>query len=351
MRVSSPSRNAGVFTVMLMAECASIGLTTLSKASMSRGMNNFIFIMYSYAFATIILFPFAFFFHGETLRSITFSLICKMFLLGLIGYLVQIFAYTGINYSSPTLGAAMSNLTPPFTFILAVLFRMEKLDWKSPSTQAKSIGTMVSVSGAFIVSLYKGPPIMMYPSSSNSSNRLHVFLLSNWVIGGLFFAADCLLSAMWYIFQAAIVKEYPEELTLTFLYSFFGTIHSAIGSLIAERDQSAWRLKPDLVLITIAYSAILGFGFCIGATTWALHQKGPLYVAMFRPLGIVIAVVMGILFLGDTVYWGSVVGSIIITVGFYAVIWGKAQEEELDKAVGVKSLESSAEVAPLLQGN
>ncbi|KAJ4980613.1 hypothetical protein NE237_031450 [Protea cynaroides] len=333
MRVSSPLWNAVVFAVMMMVQCSAIGLATLSKAAMSRGMSNFIFIMYSYAFATIFFLPFAFFFHRATLRPITFSLICKMFLNGLFGYLVQIFAYTGINYSSPTLAAAISNLTPAFTFILAVLFRMEKLDWKRPSTRAKSIGTMVSVSGAFIVSLYKGPPIMMDPSSSNSSNRLHVFLLSNWVIGGLFFAADCLLTAIWFTFQAAIVKEYPEEFTLTFFNSFFGTIHAAIGSLIAERDQSAWRLKPDLALITIAYSATIGTGFSIGGITWALHQKGPLFVAMFRPLGIVIAVVMGILFLGDTVYWGSLVGSIIISAGFYAVIWGKAQEEELDKVM------------------
>ncbi|XP_043702979.1 WAT1-related protein At5g40240-like isoform X3 [Telopea speciosissima] len=351
MRVSSPLWDALVFAAMVMAECASIGLITLSKAAMSRGMSNFIFIMYSYALATLILLPFACFFHRPTLRPITFSLLCKMFLLGLIGYLVQVFAYTGINYSSPTLSAAMSNLTPAFTFILAVLFRMEKLHWKSSSSQAKSIGTIVSISGAFVVTLYKGPPIMMDPSSSNSLNRLHLSSQSNWVIGGIFFAADCLLSAIWYNFQAAIVKEYPEELTLTCLYSFFGTFHSAIGSLIAERDQSAWILKPDLALITIVYSAILGFGFSVGTITWALHQKGPLYVAMFRPLGIVIAVVMGVLFLGDTFYLGSMVGSITITAGFYAVIWGKSQEEKLDKGIGVTSLESSTERAPLLQGN
>ncbi|XP_042493826.1 WAT1-related protein At5g40230-like [Macadamia integrifolia] len=350
MRRSSHLYDAAVFAAMVTAECASIGLTTLSKAAMSRGMSSFIFIMYSYALATFVLLPFAFFFHRETLRPITFPLLCKMFLLGLIGYLVQVFAYTGIHYSSPTLSAAMSNLTPAFTFIIAVLFRMEKLDWKSSSSQAKSIGTIVSISGAFIVTLYKGPPILMDPSL-NSSNRLHLSSQSNWVIGGIFFAADCLLSAIWYTFQAAIVKEYPEELTLIFLYSFCGTIHSAIGSLIAERDLSAWKLKPDLALITIVYSAILGFGFCVGTITWALHQKGPLYVAMFRPLGIVIAVVMGVLFLGDTFYLGSLVGSITITIGFYAVIWGKSQEEKLYKGIEFKSLESSAERDPLLQHN
>ena len=30
--------------------------------------------------------------------------------------------YTGIKYSSPTLASAMSNLTPAFTFLFALLF-------------------------------------------------------------------------------------------------------------------------------------------------------------------------------------------------------------------------------------
>lgn len=35
----------------------------------------------------------------------------------------QIMGYTGINYSSPTLASAISNLTPAFTFVLAIIFR------------------------------------------------------------------------------------------------------------------------------------------------------------------------------------------------------------------------------------
>lgn len=37
---------------------------------------------------------------------------------------------------------------------------------------------------------------------------------------------------------------------------------------------------------------------------WALRLKGPVYVAMFTPLSIVIAVAMGVMFLGDTLHIG-----------------------------------------------
>ena len=38
--------------------------------------------------------------------------------------------------------------------------------------------------------------------------------------------------------------------------------------------------------------------------TWACRQKGPVYVAMFNPLGMVIALGMGFIFLGDPLYLG-----------------------------------------------
>ena len=37
---------------------------------------------------------------------------------------VQSFMYFGIGYSSPTLASAMTDLTPAFTFILAILSRL-----------------------------------------------------------------------------------------------------------------------------------------------------------------------------------------------------------------------------------
>ncbi|CAK9149161.1 unnamed protein product [Ilex paraguariensis] len=49
---------------------------------------------------------------------------------------------------------------------------------------------------------------------------------------------------------------------------------------------------------------------------------------MSKPLAVFIAAVMGITFLGDALYIGSVIGAAIIAVGFYAVTWGKAREEK-----------------------
>lgn len=44
-------------------------------------------------------------------------------------------------------------------------------------------------------------------------------------------------------------------------------------------------------------------------------------------------------------------GAIVIIIGFYSVMWGKAKEAKVDMDDGVGSLESSAHLEPLLQNS
>lgn len=80
-------------------------------------------------------------------------------------------------------------------------FRMERLQWKSSSTMAKSIGTIVSVTGAVVITLYTGPAILKRSSSLNSN--LFLGPQSNWVVGGIFLAADCVFASAWVILQVS----------------------------------------------------------------------------------------------------------------------------------------------------
>ncbi|GFY87170.1 nodulin MtN21 /EamA-like transporter family protein [Actinidia rufa] len=217
------------------------------------------------------------------LKISTFLKICPTWTLR-VRFLAQIFGFKGIEYSSPTLASATSNLIPAFTFVLAIFFRLEKLDLTSSSTQAKIIGTVVSISGALIVVFYKGPSIVTIHS------------VSNWAMGGLLLAADYLLLSMWFIVQSLMA-------------SCFGTL----------------------------------------VHTWGVRVKGPVYIALFKPFAIVIAAVTGFIFLGESLYLGSVVGAVVISVGFYVVMWGKAKEEMGEEFGVMNSLESPSTLkAPLL---
>ncbi|KAH9742049.1 WAT1-related protein [Citrus sinensis] len=292
------------FTAMVAMECINVGLNTLFKAATSKGMSHFVFVVYSYGVAALVLLPAPFFsYRSRVLPPFTFSILCKIGLLGLIGS-SQIMGYTGINYSSPTLASAISNLTPAFTFVLAIIFRMEKVACRKASSQAKVLGTIVSVAGAFIVTLYKGPRITTIASPKVSLSHALRSSNSNWAVGGLFLTAEYILVPLWYIVQTQIMKEYPAELTVVFLYNLCVSFVAAIVGLITERDSSAWKVGPGIALVSVMCSGL--FGSCMNNSvhTWALRLKGPVFVAMFKPLSIAIAVAMGVMFLGDTLYLG-----------------------------------------------
>ncbi|KAG5534962.1 hypothetical protein RHGRI_022919 [Rhododendron griersonianum] len=269
-------RNAAPFAAMMAVECTDIGISTLSKAAMTKGMSNFVFVVYANALGSLLLLPFV-----------------------LSRSLAQILESTGVKYSSPTLSSAMGNLVPIFTYVLAIFFRMEELDLRSSSGVAKFLGAWVSVLGAFTVTLYKGQKIL---SASPLSGIPHQILHSqqpNWVLAGLLLSMAFLSFAVMGIFQWKL-----------------------------ERNLNAWKLNPDIELISVVYSAILGCVVHNSVCTWCLKEKGPVFVAMFKPVGIAIAVVMASLFLGEPLYLGSVIGAVVIALGFYTVMWGKIYDDE-----------------------
>ncbi|XP_037495623.1 WAT1-related protein At5g40210 [Jatropha curcas] len=372
----------GVTAAMVGVEFTEVGISTIMKAAMNKSMSQFVYIVYSNAFAIFILLPSSFIFYRERsppkLNACIFS---RILLLSIVSFSIQMLFNTGIKYSSPTLCTAMTDLTPAFTFLLSVIFRMEKLEFRLQSSQAKSIGTIVSVAGALIVTLYKGQLITANVASQIdeqllllSSAMLHPNLMNQFavcsrqigVIGGNFFVQlvhlclsivfDIVLGKNAKILQLKlltwILKEYPAELMVTVLTCISVTLLSAVVSLILEKHPNAWILKPDVELIAILCSAIFALSLRNVVHAWACHKKGPLYTAMFKPLGIVIATFMGFFFLGDNLYVGSVIGGIIIALGFYTVIWGKSQEEKMnEEGKGNPNLESSSHKIPLLRNN
>ncbi|XP_059589945.1 WAT1-related protein At5g07050-like [Vitis vinifera] len=279
---------------MVMMECLDVGLVTLSKAAMSRGMNHFVFVVYYNALASLIFFLLSFIFHRTKRPPLTFSHFCKFFLLGLPGITVmQNWVFTGVSYSSPTLCYAMSNLIPAFTFLLAVAIRFGFEKLKKPDKTPR------------------------HPDIDLRS------IDYNWVIGGLFFAAACLSLSAW------------------------NTCQSTAVSLIAVRDSNAWKLRPDIELISIIYSAIIGV-VAFFVQNWCIRRKGPVFASMFKPLGMGIAAIIGVIFLGETLHIGSVIGAIIIATGCYVVAWLQYREEEESKVCEVVMLPSTFEKAPML---
>lgn len=78
----------------------------------------------------------------------------------------------------------------------AIPCRMEKLECRTFSTQAKSIGTVATIIGALVATLYLGPPILSRPLHSALTHQS-----TNWVLGGSILGIDCLVASLFIIAQ------------------------------------------------------------------------------------------------------------------------------------------------------
>lgn len=68
---------------------------------------------------------------------------------------------------------------------------MESIDFRSYTSQAKIIGTIVSISGAIIATVYSGPSVLSNPISIN------------WIVGGILLASQYFLLAFALVAQVA----------------------------------------------------------------------------------------------------------------------------------------------------
>ncbi|KAL0305046.1 UNVERIFIED_CONTAM: WAT1-related protein [Sesamum angustifolium] len=127
---------------------------------------------------------------------------------------------------------------------------MEGLNLRRTSDLSKSLGTLVSIVGASIVTLYKGPAIMNKTLTLGSS-VLFSPSQQNWVLGGVLLAIAAFSTAAWSIVQTWILKIYPAEMIIVAVYCLFVTAQSTLVALIAEKDVTAWKLQADMGLIAV----------------------------------------------------------------------------------------------------
>ncbi|KAL2234354.1 UNVERIFIED_CONTAM: WAT1-related protein [Sesamum indicum] len=314
------------------------GMNIITKISLNGGMSHYVLVVYRHAIATAVIAPFAFFFERKAQPKITFPVFMQIFVLGLLGPVIdQNFYYAGLKLTSPTFSCAMSNMLPALTFVMAIIFRMEKVDIKKVIYQAKVVGTIITVGGAMLMTLYKGPLVEMVwskhrqshtgggSSAGETSDR-------DWFIGCILLIIATLAWASLFILQKAALKTYSNhQLSLTSLVCFMGTIQAIAVTFVMEHNTSVWRIGWDMNLLAAAYAGIVTSSISYYVQGLVMKTKGPVFATAFSPLMMIIVAIMGSFILAEKIYLGGVIGSVIIVVGLYSVLWGKYREEKEEK--------------------
>lgn len=134
----------------------------VSMATLNHGMNRYVLIVYRNAIAALFLAPFALILERTTRPKMTLPVFFQIMALGFLEPILdQGFTYLGMKYTSASFASAIMNAVPSVTFVIAVIFRLERIKIKELHSQAKIIGTIVTFLGALLMTLYKGPIIDM----------------------------------------------------------------------------------------------------------------------------------------------------------------------------------------------
>ncbi|VAH55268.1 unnamed protein product [Triticum turgidum subsp. durum] len=258
------------------------GFHIVSRAALNMGISKLVFIVYRNVISLALLAPFAYFLEKKDRPPLTFSLLAEFFVLALIGITAnQGFYLLGLYHLSPTYASAIQNMVPAITFVLAAVLRLEQVDLGRRHGVAKVVGTVVSIGGATVITLYKGLPLF--------SHNLHVqAVLSwtsgspifNWTLGCVFILGHCLSWSGWMVLQVPVLKRYPARLSVISLTCVFGLL--------------------QFLVIT----------------------------AVFQPVQTVAVAVMAAIILGDQLYTGGIIGAVLIVIGLYFVLWGKSEEKK-----------------------
>ncbi|XP_059301901.1 WAT1-related protein At1g09380-like [Lycium ferocissimum] len=345
--------------LMTMIQIGFAGMNLLSKMAMNTGMNPFVHVAYRQIFAALIMCPIAYFRERNTRPTMTRSTFFKIFMCSIFGGSTNQITYiVGLQYCNPTVASALTNLMPAFTFLLVVISGHERVKFTNVGI-AKVLGTLISIGGAVILSVYHGSVVpigqpkinwkLLEDITHNKSNTC----TNNKYLGPLLVMVSALSWSIWSIIQAQVNREYAATYSSTALMCFMASCICLVIGFCVDHDQSDWSLMSSGVrVISATYSGVFCSALSYFVMSWCIRRKGPFFVSIFNPLPIIIVSVLSWLLLGEKIYTGTIIGSTLIILGLLMVLWGNWVESEQERALinsgskkemAVENLESQQE--------
>ncbi|KAL6864809.1 hypothetical protein ACP4OV_015960 [Aristida adscensionis] len=319
------------YVVAIIIQLIYTGMYVVSKAAFNRGMNTYVFIFYRQAAATVLLLPLAIVLERRNAPPMSSRLFLKLFIYALLGNTVSMNLYNmSLKYTSATVASATSNSVPVVTFFLAVLLRLEVVRLRSPSGMAKAAGVALCLAGVLTIALYTGPsmsPVNHHRAfGAAAAGRHESSSKGTWIKGTFLMLLSNTTWSLWIVLQASLLKEYPNKLLATLMQCLLSTVQSFLLAAAVERDLAAWKLRLDVGLLAVAYSGLVVTGVSFYLQAWCIEKRGPVFLAMSNPLGLLLTIFCSSFFLGEIVHLGSLLGGALLVGGLYSVLWGKSKD-------------------------
>uniref|UniRef100_A0A0A0LBM2 WAT1-related protein n=1 Tax=Cucumis sativus TaxID=3659 RepID=A0A0A0LBM2_CUCSA len=343
-------QNAMPYIAVIFLQFGYAGLNILSAIALNGGISHYVLVVYRHVFATAIMVPFALILERKFRPKITVKIFIQMFVLALLGPLLdQNLYYMGLKLTSPTIACAIGNMLPSMTFAMAVICKIEKLDLKRVRCRAKLLGTIVTLGGAMLMTFYKGSVVNFLGTKHGpqpnipSTAVLKHHNKGEYIKGSILLIISNLAWAAFFVLQAITLRKYTAHLSLTALVCFLGTLQAIVATLAMERRLSVWTIGWDWNLLASAYAGIVTTGVAYYVQGLVMKRRGPVFVTAFGPMVVVIVAFMGHFILAEEIYVGGIIGTVVIVIGLYFVLWGmykesKEKKEEVNGEIIVEAI-------------
>ncbi|KAL2339527.1 hypothetical protein Fmac_007467 [Flemingia macrophylla] len=317
---------------MLLVQVFASGMQILSRVILMEGTSIFALIAYRHVVAAVCVAPFAFYFErGRAKKFRSCSIWFWLFLNASVGITLAMgLFYYGLRDTSATYAVNFLSLVPIFTFIISIIFRMERVRLERWTGKIKTCGAIMCVGGALTSGLYKGKEF--YIDIGQSGHHNHTVTVeaykTNMLRGTLFLVGSCFSYTAWFIVQVKLLEIFPFKYWGTMLTCIIASVQATIVGLCLDCRKVTWSLKWNLQLMTIIYSGALASAATFCLIYWAIAIKGPAYPTMFNPLTLIFVAISEAILLGEPIRLGILLGMVLILMGLYSFLWGKGKEIE-----------------------
>lgn len=344
-QMDRPPSQLPVHLLMILAQLLSGVYYVVTSIALVGGMNRIVLSLYRDIVAMFFLVPAAYFVDKGNRVKLSWDVVLHLLVLGLTGIFGSNYLlFVGIEYTSPEMSAAVQPFIPVMTALISIVLGIEVVHWRRRDGQSKVLGILASCTGAIVMTFYQGPAIQTWwadvgqgvltpcvPSIKEMSStdigtlQFQGWGITPWQFGGLCLIGNCACMAVFINLQAPLLKRFPAPVSVL-AYSYgLGALCMAVAGYFTVTSPEDWALGWNADLATVLYNGAIASALNFAIMGWCLNRVGPLFVSSYIPLQPVIAGGLSLVFLGSTIYLGSIIGSVLVIVGLLLVSWSREE--------------------------